>query len=208
MKQVIHIVLAILILVSCQNNSEKKDKEQPENAQPVEQKAVISVKDSADYSTRFLEEMEKAEMKNVSLVDSFMILGKTDTVIFPQTPKVGTSTTFTAREGDLAIGLIVERINQTTIEYSIEMVEFGNASFNCKGKADLSPRFYFGSEIDQNSLSGNSYLSAEFIDREDTCYTFIRIGKEKHRLLAKLKKNCNGKHKNIELDNFPILIEK
>jgi hypothetical protein len=91
------------------------------------------------------------------------------------------------------------------------MVEFGKASYNYKGQADLNPRFYFGAETDESSLSGISYLSTEFSDSRDSCYTYIRLGREEDSgpyLLGNIKKNCNGKIQDIGLDNFPTLIEK
>lgn len=171
----------------------------------------IFIKDSSDYSTNFLKEMKKSGMKNISLVDSFLILGQTDTVPFPQTPKIGKKTILTAKKDELAIALTIERINQTTINYRLEMVEFGNASFNYDGQAELSPRFHLGAETDESSLSGISYLSTQFSDSQDSCYTYIRLGKEEDSgpyLLGKLIKNCNGKLRNIDLEDFPTLVEK
>jgi hypothetical protein len=188
-----------------------EQKAEPEKKTNVENDKSIFVKDSSDYSTSFLNQMEKSGIKNVSLVDSFLILGLTDTVTFPQIPKIGKRTVLTAKKDELAIALTIERINQTTIDYKIEMVEFGNASYNYKGQADLNPRFYFGSETDESSLSGISYLSTEFRDNEDSCYTNIRLGKEEDSgsyLLGKVIKNCNGKLRSIDLDNFPTLVEK
>ena len=196
-------------------NSEQVDlveqKAEPENTTNTKNDKSIFIKDSADYSTSFLNKMKKSGMKNVSLVDSFLILGQTDTVTFPQTPQIGKRTVLTAKKDELAIALTIERINQTTIDYKIEMVEFGNASYNHKGQADLNPRFYFGAETDESSLSGISYLSTEFSDSRDSCYTYIRLGREEDSgpfLLGKIIKNCNGKLQDIRLDNFPTLIEK
>jgi hypothetical protein len=224
MKQIIYIILTFSILTSCQTkNSEQTDTINSEQVELVEQKAErkkttngenyksVFIKDSSDYSNSFLKEMEKQGMNNISLVDSFLILGQTDTVTFPQTPKIGTKTILTAKKGELAIALTVNRINQTTIDYKIEMVEFGNASYNYEGQADLNPRFYFGAETDESSLSGISYLSTQFSDSQDSCYTYIRLGKEEDSgpyLLGKLIKNCNGKLRNIDLEDFPTLVEK
>jgi hypothetical protein len=228
MKRIIYISLFFFTLASCHTNkpdkietdiseeikSEKDDLVQQMIEQPSSTNEKIDnsmfIKDSSDYSISFLNAMIESGMDNVSLVDSFLILGPTDTVTFPQIPTVGKMTVLTAKKGELAIALTIERINQTTIDFKLEMIEFGKASYHYKGQADLSPRFYFGAETDESSLSGISYLSTEFSSSQDSCYTSIRIGIEDSRpyLLGKIKKNCNGKIMDIGLDNFPTLVEK
>ena len=226
MKQIIYIFLILFTLASCQTNksdktevsisdevkTEKIDSVEPEIKQlDSTNENSIFIKDSSDYSISFLNAMINSGMDNVSLVDSFLILSPTDTVTFPQIPEVEKKTTLTAKKDELAIALTIERINQTTIDYKIEMVEFGNASYNYEGQADLIPRFYFGAETDESSLSGISYLSTEFSSNQDSCYTYIRLGKEEDSgpyLLGKIIKNCNGKIKVIGLDDFPTLVEK
>ena len=229
MKHITYIFLIFFTLASCQTN--KSDKREADISGEVKTEKVdsihkeigqldlknkkneslIFIQDSSDYSVSFLNAMIESGMDNVSLVDSLLILSPTDTSIFPQTPKVGKKTIMTAKKDELAIALTIERINQTTIDYKIEMVEFGKASYNYKGKANLIPRFYFGAETDESSLSGISYLSTEFSSYHDSCYTYIRLGREEDSgpyLLGKIIKNCNGKIKDIGLDNFPTLVEK
>jgi len=224
MKRLFEIILLCSSLLSCQvlkqeesnrSNSVQLDSAEqsvsPVAAKLEQEEESIFVKDSADYSAAFLKELKASGMKDLSLVDSFLILGPRDTVSFPQIPKISQMTVFTARKGDLAIALTVERINQTTIDYKVEMVEFGKARHISKGKADLNIGFYFGAETDENTRTGTSYLSTQFIDQNDSCYTFIRIGSEDESnryLLGRLIKNCNGKIIDIGLDNFPTLIEK
>ena len=229
MKQIIYIFLFFFTLASCQTNKSDKtevgisDEVRTEKNDSVQQVIKqldstnekndnsIFIKDSSDYSISFLNAMIESGIDNVSLVDSFLILSPTDTVTFPQIPEVGKKTTLTAKKDELAIALTIDRINQTTIDYKIEMVEFGNASYNYEGQADLIPRFYFGAETDESSLSGISYLSTEFSSNQDSCYTYIRLGKEGDSgpyLLGKIIKNCNGNIKDIGLDDFPTLVEK
>ena len=116
-----------------------------------------------------------------------------------------------AKKDELTIILNIERVNQTTIHYKIEMNEFEKYYQKYEGMADLTPTFYLGVETDESSLSGMSYLSTEFVDSQDSCHTYIRLGKEEgpaQNLLGKIIKNCNGKIKNITLDDFPTLVEK
>jgi len=204
------LIIAIFFLISCQaKDSEQKNISDSLNI--AKNDNSIFIKDSLDYSVRFLKEMEKSGLKNVSLVDSFLILEDNDTITFPHTPIIGKKTVLTGKKEELAISLTVTRINQITIDYKIEMVEFGNVSYSYEGQADLHPRFYFASEVNESSLSGLSYLSTEYLDEQDSCYTYIRLGMEEKSgpfLLGKIIKNCNGKIQDIGHDNFPTLIEK
>ncbi|PHR47043.1 MAG: hypothetical protein COA32_08965 [Fluviicola sp.] len=224
MKKIIYIILTFSFLVSCQTETAKNEKSDKTEivksndslgsktdsltTENRTESNTIYIKDSSDYSTRFLKEMAKSGMSNVSLIDSFMIFGQTDTVTFPEVPRVGRRTILTAKKDHLAIALTVERINQTTIDYKIEMVEFGNAGYTYEGQADLYHRFHLGAEVDENDMTGGAYLSYEFSDLSDTCKTVIRLGEDEHYLLGKIIKNCNGKIRDIELDNFRMLIEK
>lgn len=217
MKQIVYISLSLALLTSFQTNTEQNKP----NEHVADQKDTIGeheqddrsiyIKDSSDYSIHFIKEMKRLGMHHISLVDSFMIVKQIDTLKFPQTPKIGTETTLTARKDDLAVALHITRVNQTTITYKIEMVEFGKASYNYEGEADLNPHFYLGAETDENSQTGISYLSTQFSDSQDSCYTYIRLGTEDDSggyLLGKIVKNCNGTIRDIGLDDFPTLIEK
>ena len=134
-----------------------------------------------------------------------LINGK-DTAYFPETPKIGKQIILTGRKGNLAISLTVKRINYTTVDYKIEMVEFGKSSHNSSGQAEIISSFFLGAESNDDEKSGESYFVTEYIDRENDCYTHIRLGDETD--LVKIIKNCNGKIKDITLDNFTTLHRK
>ncbi|GAB5464687.1 MAG: hypothetical protein Kapaf2KO_01230 [Candidatus Kapaibacteriales bacterium] len=171
----------------------------------------IYVKDSNDYSKAFLKEIEVSGLDDIYLIDSILILSRKDTVIFPREPQIGEITVLTAKKNDLAVALTIQRINQSTIDYKIEIVQFGSTNYSYEGQADLNAQFYLGAEIDISSLSGMSYHTTEFSDNQDSCYTYIRLGKDESSgsfLLGKIQKNCNGSINDIRFDNFPSLIEK
>lgn len=91
------------------------------------------------------------------------------------------------------------------------MVEFGKTNYTTKGIASIADGSHLGEESDESSISGLSYSSEQYIDTKEDCYTYIRLGKEEksgNYLLGKIIKNCNNKIKDIDLDNFPTLIEK
>jgi thioredoxin-related protein len=122
------LIIAIFFLISCQvKDSEQNNVSDSLNISKNDNS--IFIKDSIYYSDRFLKEMENLGLKNVSLVDSFLILEDNDTMTFPQTPIIGKRTVLTGKKDELAISLTIERINQSTIDYKIEMVESGNTVF-------------------------------------------------------------------------------
>jgi hypothetical protein len=175
--------------------------------------AEVIVQNKSDYSEKFIEGLRKHRgYQKFELSGNRMIIDEKDTATFPETPKIGEKFTLTGLKDNVAIALIVKRINYTTIEYSIEIVEFGKANHFEKGQASIISLFFYGSEMDENSLDGgNNYSSTEYIDeKENDCRVSIRLGKDGDRkeLLGKLIKNCNGKIKEITLDNFPTLVEK
>jgi hypothetical protein len=174
--------------------------------------AEVIVKNKTGYSEKFIEGLRKQNgYQKFELLGSWMIIDGKDTATFPETPKIGEQFKLTGLKDNVAIALIIKRINYTTIEYSIEMVEFGKTNHFEKGQASISPSFFLGSESDESTMTGNAYFATEFFEeKKNDCRTSIRLGKEdgRHELLGKLIKNCNGKIKDITLDNFPTLVEK
>ncbi|WP_299436109.1 hypothetical protein [uncultured Aquimarina sp.] len=165
------------------------------------------------YSSTFISKLRSAKrMKKIEFTEDVMILNEEDTVQFPEFPKIDKRSVLTGRKDDLAIALTIKRINYTSIEYRIEMVEFGKSNKMENGIADLGIYFFLGSESDTDQRSNVGYFSTEYSNYKDSCYTKIRIGNiddsPEKPLLAKIVKNCNGEIKNIDLDNFPNLREK
>ena len=176
-----------------------------------QKEAVVIVKNKSDYSEKFINGLKKMNaFGDFELIDNFLILNNKDTIEFPNRPEIDKWIVLTARKDNLAIALKVKRINQVSIEYRIEMTEFGKASYNSNGIAEISSGFFLGSESDTYEVTGNSYFSTSYQDENNKCFTYIRLGTqdEKSYLLGKIIKNCNGKIKEINLKNFPVLREK
>ena len=172
----------------------------------------IVIKNESDYSEKFIQGLKELGYEKFELKHSLLLINGKDTAYFPETPKIGKQIVLTGKKGNLAIALTVKRINYTTVDYKIEMVEFGKASHIQSGQADIISSFFFGAESDESEKTGNGYFVTEFTEYKDKdCYTFIRLGYDEETgpyLLGKLKKNCNGKIMDIGLDNFTTLIEK
>lgn len=167
----------------------------------------IAIKNKHDYSEKFIQGLKELGYKKIELIDSLLIIDDKDTVTFSQTPKIGELRNYTGKQGNLAIAVTVKRINYTTVDYKIEMVEFGKTSHNQHGQADIASSFFFGSESNEDEQTGDSYFVTEYTDsREKNCFTNIRLGDKND--LAKIIKNCNGKIKDITPDNFTTLHRK
>jgi hypothetical protein len=228
MKYILTILIG-LTLVACNNS--RKDNKSVSNSQrtikivsvdslsvknnkvPLDKKETeIIIKNKSDYSPKFIQGLKDLGYKKFELKDSLLLINGKDTEYFPETPKIGKKIVLTGRKGNLAIALTVKRLNYTTIDYKIEIVDFGKTSHIQSGQADIISSFFFGGESDESEKTGNSYFVTEFTEYKDKkCYTYIRLGYEEETgsyLLGKLKKNCNGKIIDIDLENFTTLIEK
>jgi hypothetical protein len=167
----------------------------------------IVIKNKADYSEHFIQGLKELGFQKIELKDSLLIIDNKDTVLFSKTPKIGELSVYTGKKGNLAIAVTVKRINYTTVDYQIEMVEFGKTSHTQSGQADIISSFFFGPESNINEQTGEGYFVTEYTDnRADNCATQIRIGDEND--LAKIIKYCNGKIKDITLENFTTLHKK
>ena len=192
----------------------KKESQRKEPIKPKTKKLVkVVVDNTTQYSKKFISELSVMNgMDRIELDKGMIILNQTDSISFPEIPAIKHKKVFTGRKADLSITLTVERINFTSMEYRIEIVEFGKSKSNTKGIADLGTFFFLGSESDTDDLTRESYFSTEFANSVDSCYTNIRIGNFEDSndkpLLAKIVKNCNGEVMNIGLNNFPSLREK
>lgn len=174
---------------------------------------VIIEGKTADYSARFIEGLKSnAGFQKFVLRDSLLIINDEETAVFPGEPETGRLIVLKGKKDLISITLIVKKINYTTVEYKVEIVEPGKKSHIQKGEADISSSFFLGAESDESD-TGQSYFVTEFSDqRNDDCYTYIRLGYEeetpKARLLGKLIKTCNGSIRDISLDDFPVLTEQ
>ena len=167
----------------------------------------IVIKNKAAYSEHFIEGLKDLGFQKIELKDSLLIIDNKDTVQFSHTPKIGEHSVYTGKQGNLAIAVTVKRINYTTVDYQIEMVEFGKTSHTQFGQADIISSFFFGPESNIDEQTGIGYFVTEYTDnRANNCATHIRIGDENE--LAQIIKYCNGKIKDITLDNFTTLHKK
>lgn len=179
-----------------------------------EKQPIIVVDNESDYSKKFIDGLKEiSHYKKFMLKKNVLIIEETDTTYFSETPKIGERYVLTGEKDGLKISVTVKRINYTTVDYTIEMFSSGGELKHSQvGQADIASAFFLGDESDESDKSGINYFVTEYSEsRENDCYTYIRLGYEEETdpgLLGKIIKNCNGDIQDIDLDNFPTLIEK
>ena len=215
-----YLYILLVVFISCQSKSDENSSSEgtASSVSGAESISVakahvngIEIADSSDYSADFIDDLHQTGVKDVRLIGDMFIQNGGDTVYFPQYPVLGREIVLAGKKADLEITLTVRRINQTTIDYKVEMMKSNKERFSKRGQANIYPQFYLGSESDESDISGIAYMADQYEDINDSCYTYIRLGKEEDsgsQLLGKLIMNCNGKIHDIDLDNFPTLIEK
>jgi hypothetical protein len=169
----------------------------------------VFIVDSSDYSVTFMKSLKPENAFRQFYLDSnIFIFSSSDTAWFPDNPSFGKVIIFSNKKGNIEINLIVKRIFQSTIEYTIELIDNNKQPIIKTGIADLSPNFFVGSELDEDS-NGHPYESTEYFDINDNYITSIRIGcdpKNQNLLIGKII--CSIGPLRIDLKNFPALLEK
>lgn len=171
----------------------------------------IIIQNELDYSKSFIDNLKKIENKKFKLIDNLIIINETDSVFFPDIPKVRKKIFLEGIKNDIIIHLTIRRLNYTTIDYSLSIFKEGKKKFIDNGKANISTSFFLSDESDESEKTGINYFVTEFSNiKENDCNTYIRLGYEQETgdyLLGKLIKNCIDDLEDISLDNFTTLIE-
>ena len=170
--------------------------------------------DISAYDKRFIEEIEDLRKHSgytdfIFTRNKFIINGK-DTFYFPKFPEMDREIILTGKKDSVELALKVTRVNYTSVDFEVEMIETGKARHYSKGRATLPGGFFLRRESE--SFQGKDYPVAEFSyqdEKNNDCFAVIRIGKNgSGRFFAGLTKNCNGKIKDISTGEFPFLVEK
>ncbi|MFK7949337.1 MAG: hypothetical protein AB8G11_17225 [Saprospiraceae bacterium] len=220
MKNFLFICVSVILIFGC-TPKEESTQTTEDNTQQVTQQQTepqpdttgrigsLLILNKADYHPDFIKELQDAPLEDIVLDGNKMIEGE-QIALFPDYPAFEEQKKLSAKVGKTTVNIVINRINQTTIDYTIEFLEEGKKEsvYQTKGEATISASsMYMGSESDENELTGNSYMAIEYIDsstdeKNNECYTYIRIGKEEDngQLLGRLIKNCNGQYDDIDLD--------
>lgn len=171
--------------------------------------AIITMQSDLDYSADFLKKLTYIGIaKNIELADSFIILEKKDSFVFPQPLPKGKWTNFVASKQGYLYSLDISRANYTTLDFNFELRKGRQTIDQLKGKADLNPGFVLGSESDDDATTNSSYMVDEYYFEQGDCSFNIRIGNDEGVKKVKLIKQCKSGKYNIALNDCPILLEK
>jgi hypothetical protein len=212
-KKQIYILLLVFGLWSCKNKSADKSTVQNsvDTLQTVfanKQKVEIYCKDKSQYDQTFLDGLADYN-EPIKLIDNIIITGK-DTTSFPDDLILNKATTFRANRYNNKYILTVTRTNLTNLTYEFQLIGIGNKTLDTKsGKATLGSMFFLASEIDEDTETGESYGSCEYLDKNNDCWFAIRIGigkDDNRKLRAMMNYGCDNKKKqSLKLDECPTL---
>jgi hypothetical protein len=125
---------------------------------------------------------------------------------FPTSEKV---MNFVGLKKNTAIALLINKISDTHIDYSLEITVFGGQSVRKTGIAVLHK---FPSDTKMEDSSYTSFDWVEFIHlKNGNCKTHIKLAyhRESQKYgFAQIYQNCNTHTQNITFDNFPMLRKK
>lgn len=171
--------------------------------------ARLTMLDDKDYSPAFLTKLATFGLaKNIELADSFLILEKRDTFVFPMEIPLGEWTNFMAVKKGVAYSLDLSKVNFTSLEFNFELRKAGQTLDQLTGRADLSPGFLLGNELDEDDQTGTVYPANEYVFENENCLLSIRLGNDEGIQKVKIIKNCKSGKYDIALEDCPVLLEK
>lgn len=213
MKQILYILALAAGLISCNSNSDKiTDTESTDSSEVIstdQKQSNIYIKDTTEYSKTFIEELKTMGFSEpVQIIHNSIIIGA-DTTLFPEDLKINRKTVFRGSDKNgRTYELVTTRINQTTIVFSLFINNDNKTVLPIEsGEASLSAVCIYGSENDEDKLTGDSYGCYEYWKKENDCWCSVRIGIGKNKngkQRAKVAYLCDDRE--LSLDDCPTLL--
>lgn len=165
-------------------------------------KVKLHVKDSTEYSSRFLSKLleglgpgRKYELKSDTIITDDKYVNNFRQVL-PDNKEVILKG---EKKGNKYL-LKLRQVKHTTISYDFEFVDNKGNKIKESGLADLSPSFMLAAEGD-NDDDGGGFWCSEYWTYKHDCLFSIRIGPKDNMIKGKVT-GCND---NLDLDNCPTL---
>ena len=212
MKHIIYLFALMLAVLSC--NNQTAEKTTAENTIDTTEAVVytpqtvakIYIEDKSQYDQTFIDGLSEWN-EPIKLIDNYIVTGK-DTTYFPEDLPINKKVTFRGENEDYIVVLTVTRLNLTNLKYQFQISDTDNNIIDSRlGTAVLGSLFFFASEMDEDSETGDSYGSSEYLDRKNGCWFNIRIGfglDDNGKQRAKINYNCKNKY-GLDLDECPTL---
>jgi hypothetical protein len=208
MKPTIYILAFALGLSSCNSRTTEKKADTIQTATTNKKQTNLFVKDVSQYDQSFIDGLSEYN-EPIKLIGNFVITGK-DTTYFPVDLPINKQTTFKGSKDNKNFALTVTRNNLTNLTYNFLLTDKDNRTVDKKsGKAILGSMFFLASEMDEDTETGDSYGSSEYLDESNNCWFSIRVGNGednngKQRVM--LTYGCEDKSKQeLNLDECPTL---
>lgn len=213
MKQIFYLFAMVIGLTSCNSNSDKNTNTRSADSSVTisadQKQSNIYIKDSIEYSKAFIEELKNMGFSEpVQIISNTIIIGA-DTTEFPDDLEINKKTVFRGSDkNERSYKLVVTRINQTNIVFSLFLNNDSKIELPIEsGEASISAVFIYGSENDEDKLTGDSYGCYEYWKKENDCWCSVRIGIGKNKngkQRAKVAYLCDDRE--LSLDDCPTLL--
>lgn len=212
MNQLISILTLTLFLLWCSDKTGKAiPKESADTLRAVsavKKQSDIFIKNRSLYDPSFISGLSRYP-EPIRLADNYLVAGK-DTSWFPEVLPLNQAIVFTATKAGNQYRLTVTRTNLTDLTYHFILSGKDNTTLDTKtGKSVLGSMFFFGSEMDKDTQTGEGYASYEYWDKKADCWLAVRIGtcREKNgKLRAMIEYGCEDKNQpHLRLKECPTL---
>jgi hypothetical protein len=165
-------------------------------------KTVVSVNREGVCNPQFIAALKTSGCAgSIDIIDSMLILEKTDTIFFPRLLATENER-FTGATSKQTIQLIVKRTSYSSLAFNLSFRE-GNKQTTFRGEAHLQPCFFMASEIDEtpegDSYSANEYVYTSADGKEQISF---RVGESDG---AAIKLIVLSPQISLELEQSPVL---
>jgi hypothetical protein len=209
MRKLLLAFLLSALLASCGQSPNNKPLFAKINNLSADSTPGVFIKDSSDYSKSFIKSIRPSKKYyKYDLVHNILILNNKEAIKFPDIIPLNKQINFSGEQSGLKIKLTLIRISQSTIKYNFSVTTKSLIDTLKSGTADLSPYFFYGSEVDESDSLKVAYMSIQYWDPNDSMLTSVRVGanpKNERLLLAKII--CHLHPFNIDLEDCPTLFE-
>ncbi len=191
LKYYIYMFMLICSLCSCHEDGEEEmtihsnavpeqemDTLKRQNSIKNNQKEKLLIKDSNEYSKRFLEKLLHYPPNSFrfKLQDSIMVVDGQGEAKFPMKLPLNRWKKYSASKYGTFYMLKVKRINYTTILYDIEVLKDAKKIFVKSGEADITQGFWLASDTDTDDSTGTLFGSVSYYDETKSDWIHIGIG--------------------------------
>lgn len=208
-RPLLFILLLLVALTGCRE-SNGDTTAAPEAASPAAAFGGLEIDRKFDYSDRFLEALVRSGVDSAVLRKGVLILDSASAYPFPPDPGVFEMTAIFGETEDLHMKVILERLNYSTISYSLLAGHGHDLSVVREGAVHLRPDFYKTESTEISTISGIPYRYDEYIQADTAgCSLILRLGREEgeNRMSGRIFRLCGGKEVQL-VTEVPVTLQE